>query len=229
MCGRFVGFRRLEELLEHFPIDVANVEVKPNYNIAPTQQILAIARHDEQNHLEKYYWGLLPFWAKDTGIGSRRINARSETAATKPSFRTAFKKRRCLILADGFYEWKREAGQKQPMFITLPDGSPFAFAGLWEIWDKEETPYRSCIILTRDASESVMQIHNRMPVILKPDAYDPWLSQDNQDVKLLQEILQNQVHMEFASIPVSKQVNLVKNNGPDNLLPVGYHVHFPRY
>ena len=110
MCGRFVEFRRLQELIKHFPIDLANIEVTPNYNVAPTQEILAVARHDEQNHLEKLYWGLVPFWAKDTKIGSRMINARSETVVTKPSFRTAFKWRRCLILADGFYEWKGEKG-----------------------------------------------------------------------------------------------------------------------
>lgn len=224
MCGRFVGFRRLEELIEHFPIDVARVDVKPNYNVAPTQEILAIARHDEENQFEKYFWGLVPFWAKDTSIGSRMINARSETVATKPSFRTAFKKRRCLIVADGFYEWKGGKGQKQPMFITLPDGSPFAFAGLWEIWDnrgQEQTPYRSCTILTREASESVMPIHNRMPVILKPDAFHPWLNPGNQDVKALQEIILHQVYTELTGIPVSKLVNSVKNNGPDNIQSIG--------
>jgi putative SOS response-associated peptidase YedK len=123
------------------------------------------------------------------------INARSETAASKPSFRNAFKKRRCLILADGFYEWKGEPGNKTPMLITLPDSSPFAFAGLWEIWDnkgEEETPYRSATILTREASESVISIHNRMPVILKPAAFDEWLDPDNHNVDALQDILQKQ-------------------------------------
>ena len=223
MCGRFVGFRRLEELIEHFPIDVANVEVTPSYNVAPTQEILAIARHDDQNHLEKLHWGLVPFWAKDTSNGSRMINARSETVAAKPSFRTAFKWRRCLILADGFYEWKGEKGNKQPMFLTLPDGRPFAFAGLWEAWDnrgKEPTAYRSCSILTREASASVMPIHNRMPVILKPEAYDGWLSRDNQDVRLLQDIIQNEVYTELKSVPVSRQVNAAKINRPGNIRPL---------
>ena len=223
MCGRFVGFRRLEELIEHFPIDVANVEVTPSYNVAPTQEILAIARHDDQNHLEKLHWGLVPFWAKDTSNGSRMINARSETVAAKPSFRTAFKWRRCLILADGFYEWKGEKGNKQPMFLTLPDGRPFAFAGLWEAWDnrgKEPTAYRSCSILTREASASVMPIHNRMPVILKPEAYDGWLSRDNQDVRLLQDIIQNEVYTELKSVPVSRQVNAAKVDRPGNIRPL---------
>ena len=223
MCGRFVGFRRIEELMGYFPIDVANVAATENFNVAPTQEILAIVRHEGQNHLEKLNWGLVPFWAKDTSIGHRMINARSETAATKPSFRTAFKSRRCLILADGFYEWAGEKGQKQPMYLTLPNGRPFAFAGLWEAWDnqgKEPTPYRSATILTREASESVMPIHNRMPVILKPGAYQFWLDRENQDVRLLQDLMQQQIYTKLKSIPVSKQVNSVKVNRPGNIRPV---------
>jgi putative SOS response-associated peptidase YedK len=223
MCGRFVGFRKVEELIKHFPIDVANVKIAPNYNIAPSQEILAITRHDDRNHLEKLHWGLVPFWAKDTTRGSRMINARSETVAAKPSFRMAFKWRRCLILSDGFYEWKGEKGNKQPMFLTLPDDRPFAFAGLWETWDdrgKESTPYRSGSILTREASRSVMPIHNRMPVILKPEAFGPWLNRGNQDLRLLQTIIQNEVYTELKSVPVSKQVNSVKNNGPSNIRPL---------
>ena len=122
MCGRFVGFRPIKDLMKYFPIDVATAEVTENFNVAPTQEILAIIRHDDKNHLEKLHWGFVPFWAKDTSIGSRMINARSETVATKPSFRTAFKNRRCLILADGFYEWTGKAGEKQPMFLTLANG-----------------------------------------------------------------------------------------------------------
>ena len=225
MCGRFVGYRNLEELMGHFPIDVADAQVTPNYNVAPTQEILAIVRYEEQNHLEYLKWGLVPFWAKDKTIGNRLINARSETAATKPSFRNAFKKGRCLILADGFYEWKGEKGQKQPMLLTLPDGNPFAFAGLWEIWDnkdKEQTPYRSCTILTRAASESVIPIHNRMPVILKPEAFDTWLDPDNRDINSLLEIIQRQIYTELINIPVSKQVNSVRNNSPENIQTIEY-------
>jgi putative SOS response-associated peptidase YedK len=223
MCGRFVGFRRLQELIQHFPIHVVDVDVTPSFNIAPTQKILAITRHDEQNHLEKLHWGLVPFWAKDTTIGSRMINARSETVATKPSFKMAFKWRRCLIPADGFFEWKAEKKNKQPMYLTLPDGRPFAFAGLWEAWDnrgKEPSPYRSVTMLTREASSSVMPIHNRMPVILKPDAFGTWLSRDVQDVRVLQDIIRNRIYTELASVPVSKQVNSVGNNRPDNLRPL---------
>jgi putative SOS response-associated peptidase YedK len=220
MCGRFVGFSTLEMLQEHFPIDVADAQVTTSYNVAPAQEILAISRHDEKNHLLNYHWGLVPFWAKDLSIGAKLINARSETVAAKPSFRNAFKKRRCLIPSNGFYEWKGSKGQKQPMFLNLPSGSPFAFAGLWEIWDnkgKEQTPYRSCTILTREASESVLPIHHRMPVILKPEAFDIWLNPEIQDTDSLSEIIKNQIYTELKGVPVSKQVNSAKNNRPENI------------
>lgn len=220
MCGRFVGFNTLEMLQTHFPIDVADIQVKPNYNVAPTQEILAIARHEGKNHLKNFHWGLVPSWANDLAIGTRLINARSETVATKPSFRSAFKERRCLIPSNGFYEWKGSKGQKQPMFLTLPEGNPFAFAGLWETWNnkgKEEFPYLSCTILTREASESVLPIHHRMPVILKPDAFDTWLDPDNRDINSLLEIIQKQIYTELINTPVSKQVNSVRNNSPENI------------
>ena len=220
MCGRFAGFRSMAELIEHFPIDASKVEIAENFNVAPSQKVLAIARYEGINHLVKFHWGLVPFWAKDKRIGNRLINARSETVATKPSFRAAFRKRRCLILADGFFEWKGDKGTRQPMFLTLPDGRPFAFAGLWEAWDnhgKESAPYRSCTILTREASGSVRPIHHRMPVILKPEAYDAWLDPANGDARALQEIIQNQIHTELKSIPVSRNVNSVRNNSPENL------------
>jgi len=223
MCGRFVGFRALRELMDYFPIDVSKVDVFENFNVAPSQEVLAIARYEEKNNLVKFNWGLVPFWAKDKSIGNRLINARSETVASKPSFRTAFRKKRCLILADGFYEWKGEKGHKQPMFLTLPDGKPFAFAGLWETWDnkgKEQKPYRSCTILTREASESVRSIHHRMPVILKPEAYELWLSPENQNADLLHDIIQNKIFTTLKAVSVSKQVNAVRNNRPDNIQPV---------
>jgi len=219
MCGRFVGFSTLETIVQYFPIDVINAEVDPNYNVAPTQKVNTVVRHDGKNHLEKLFWGLVPYWAKDRSIGSRMINARWETSANKPSFRAAFRKRRCLVIADGFYEWQKQKNHKQPMFLTLPGGGPFAFAGLWESWDdkgKAESPYRSCTILTRDASESVIQIHDRMPVVLKPEAYGPWLDLD-QNIEKIQKILTDQIHTEFVSIPVSKRVNSVENNGAENI------------
>lgn len=229
MCGRFVGFRNFEQLKQYFPIDEAKCEAVENYNVAPTQQILAIARLDGSNVLDKYHWGLVPFWAKDTTIGYKMINARSETIATKPSFREAFKKRRCLILADGFYEWKGKKGDKQPMFITLPDESPFAFAGLWEIWHDKQSPdsdYRSCTIITRDAEGAVKDLHHRMPVILHPDGYESWLDPDNSDRDSLNNILQTKAVTDLIYHPVTKQVNLVRNNDPSNLKPIQTEFEF---
>lgn len=229
MCGRFVGFRNLEELKQYFPIDQSNCQIAANYNVAPTQAILAIYKSGGLNVLEKFHWGLVPFWAKDANIGYKMINARTETVASKPSFREAFKKRRCLILADGFYEWKGEKGAKQPMFFTLPDKSPFAFAGLWEIWrDKqnEDAIYRSCTIITREAVGVMQQIHHRMPVILHPDAYDTWLAPDNRDPNSLHLILQSKALTDLVFYPVANQVNSVRNSDPSNIQPVQIEFDF---
>ena len=220
MCGRFVGFRRLEELEKYFPIDKSEAKTTANYNIAPSQEILAIVRRGRENLLELFHWGLVPFWAKDISIGNKMINARAETVATKPSFRTAFKKRRCLILADGFYEWKNVKGKKQPFFLTLPDGKPFAFAGLWEAWNdkgKAEQTYQSCTIITKVASESVLPVHHRMPAILNPDKYSSWLDPNNQDVEALEEILQNWTETVLINRPVSKRVNNARINEASNI------------
>ncbi len=223
MCGRFVGFRKMEELRRYFPIDQSNCEAAANYNVAPGQEILAIARIGGSKILGRYHWGLVPFWAKDKSVGYKMINARAETIATKPSFREAFKKRRCLILADGFFEWKGKKGDKQPMFITLPDKSPFAFAGLWEIWHDSQNPdegYKSCAIITRQAEGAIKALHHRMPVILHPEAYDAWLDPENQTLDALAPILQNRALTELVFHPVAKQVNSVRNNDPPNITPV---------
>ena len=218
MCGRFVGFRNLEELREFFPIDNASCEVTANFNVAPTQEILAIAARKGENWLDRYHWGLVPFWARDLSIGSRMINARMETVAEKPSFRNAFKKRRCLILADGFYEWAGPKGQKQPYFITLPDGQPFAFAGLYEHWDdrgRSASVYRSCTIITTAASPSIQEVHHRMPVVLKPEAYAVWLDPAIQDSERLLEHMSKSAYLEFTFRPISAKVNSTRNNSPD--------------
>ena len=223
MCGRFVQFSSIRTLEDYFNIRTAPDEVVASYNIAPTQKIPVIVKKEDY-HLQKMHWGLVPSWAKNLSGASRLINARAETVATKPSFRAAFKKRRCLIPTDGFYEWKGEKGGKQPWFISLPSGQPFAFAGLWEVWkDKEALPdqpdYRSCTIITTEASRSVQDIHHRMPVILQPEAYDRWLDPENQDVQQLESILQTKLIREFKSHPVSKLVNRVQNNSPTNIEP----------
>lgn len=224
MCGRFVGFRSLKALKELFPIDqTACEEVLPNYNVAPSQEILAIFRKKSENWLDKFHWGLVPFWAKDISIGNRMINARSETIAAKPSFRDAFKKRRCLILADGFYEWKGAKGHKQPMFITLPEGKPFAFAGLWETWNKRDDTgslYKSCTIITTLASASIRDIHHRMPAIIKPELYELWLDSENQDTAALERILKDGIMTELIGYPVSKQVNSTGKNDPSFIKPI---------
>jgi putative SOS response-associated peptidase YedK len=222
MCGRFVGFRSLEELKNFFPIDRTTCKAAENYNVAPSQEVLVILKHAGENWLDRLHWGLVPFWAKDISIGSKLINARSESVAEKPSFRNAFKKRRCLILADGFYEWTGGKGHKQPMYITLPDRKPFAFAGLWEVWNSkgpEATVYRSCTILTTRASESIQNIHHRMPVVLKTEVYDLWLEPTNQNITELKQLLKDSIHREFISYPVSKQVNSTRKNDPSCVEP----------
>ena len=149
MCGRFVQFSSLRTLENYFPLDSIAGDVVASYNIAPTQQVLAIIYQNDRR-LERLHWGLVPSWAKDLKSASRLINARAETVAQKPSFRAAFKRRRCLILADGFYEWQGEKGSKQPYFIALPSNRPFAFGGLWETWKSKSGPaddpvHKSCI------------------------------------------------------------------------------------
>ncbi len=223
MCGRFVQFSSLRTLEKYFNIQTAPDNIVPSYNIAPTQQVLAIVRSDDYQ-LQKFYWGLVPSWAQNLSGASRLINARVETLATKPSFRAAFKRRRCLILADGFYEWKGEKGHKQPWFIALPSDQPLAFAGLWEIWKDRQAPpdqsdYRSCTIITTEASESLRDIHHRMPVILKPEAHEKWLDPQNQDVHQIESILQTNIVREFKRYPVSKRINRIQNNSADNIEP----------
>jgi len=182
MCGRFVIFSDLDRLKEFFPIDKVSCDVTPNYNVAPTQEILSIVNREGQNWLDKFHWGLVPFWAKEISIGNKAINARAETVATTPSFRNAFKNRRCLILADGFYEWKGKKGQKQPMFLTLPEGNPFAFAGLWDQWRLSTgDPLETFTILTTQANDCVRPIHDRMPVILASEAVSSWIEPEDQD------------------------------------------------
>ena len=223
MCGRFVGFRTVTELETYFPIDQTACEAAANFNVAPSQEVLTIVRRDGINHLDKMHWGLVPFWAKDRAIGNRLINARSETVSQKPSFRSAFKRRRCLIPADGFYEWTGPKGRRQPVYLTLPDEAPFAFAGLWETWDdkgRADAVHLSCTILTRTASDSVRDIHHRMPVILAPDIYLDWLDPACQDVERVNEILQSGTLTDLVHRPVSPRVNAVRHNTAANIAPL---------
>jgi putative SOS response-associated peptidase YedK len=164
-------------------------------------------------------WGLVPSWSKDLTIGSKLINARAETVAEKPSFRAAFKRRRCLILADGFYEWQRQNGQKQPYYFQITDHQPFAFAGLWEHWETEETVVESCTIITTEANEMLRSLHDRMPVILPPETYDQWLHSST-PVEQLQALLHPYDPESMQSYPVSTLVNSPSHENPDCIEPL---------
>jgi len=224
MCGRFVQNITFKTLQQNFNIRTTDADIIPNYNIAPTQEILTIIKQDNENTLKKFHWGLVPFWAKDISVSSRMINARAETVSSKPSFRNAFKQRRCLVPANGFYEWESRKGHKQPYYVSIPSGEPFAFAGLWETWtDKDndgESIYKSCTIITTAASESILEIHQRMPAILDPHYYEKWLNVEIQDPKELEIILKNNIIYKMKYYPVSTFVNSVKNNNPNCIKPI---------
>jgi len=214
MCGRYTLASPTERLAEEFGVDASSIELSPNYNVAPTQGVAAVLEEAGQRRLEVLRWGLIPPWADDPGIGSRMINARSETAPGKPSFRRAFRERRCLIPADGFYEWQRTNGAKQPYYIHMEDGRPFAFAGLWESWSKGgEGEVRTCTILTTGANALVGEVHDRMPVILAHDAYDVWLDPASESDELTG-LLVPFPEDGMEAYPVSRFVNSPSNNDP---------------
>lgn len=215
MCGRYTLTTPVETLAEEFGLTESLPEVSQSYNVAPTQEVAAVL-NGSGRHLEMLRWGLIPSWADDPRIGSRMINARSETAPEKPSFRKAFKERRCLILADGFYEWQKTNNGKQPFYIRMENGSPFAFAGLWESWQDPEGPeVRSCTILTTDPNELLAPVHNRMPVILHPEDYELWLDPDVREVDLLSPLLVPYPADSMEAYPVSRRVNNPANDEPD--------------
>jgi putative SOS response-associated peptidase YedK len=221
MCGRFTLFVDPKDLMEAFPGFEVPVNWTPRYNIAPTQPI-AVIPNNGQSKIEFFQWGLIPSWAKDPKIGNRMINARAETLAEKPSFRTAFLRRRCLVLADGFYEWRKEPNgkSKTPMYIRLKSGKPFAFAGLWEIWrSPDDGPIRSCTIITTTPNELVTRIHNRMPVILDPKAYDLWLDPGEQGPDRLAEWLRPYPASDMTAYVVSRLVNSPGNDVPEVIVP----------
>lgn len=197
----------------------------PRYNICPTQNIVCVRQDtDGQNEVAQLRWGLVPFWAKDLKIGARMINARSETVATKPSFRNAFKSRRCLVLADGFYEWKKEGSKKQPYYISRSDDQPFCLAGLWESWqDKSKddaTPVETCAILTTDANPIMQRLHDRMPVILDSESFEFWLDKDFSDREKLESLLVPYGPDELRTFPVDPMVNRPVNDTPQCIEPI---------
>ena len=219
MCGRFTLTADISTLQESFPFVEMPQGMQPHFNIAPTQPV-AVVPNDGRNRLDFFVWGLIPSWAKDPNIGSRLINARAETLQEKPSFRTAFRRRRCLVLADGFYEWKQGERGKTPMYIRLASGKPFAFAGLWESWNAPDASnVLSCTIITTQPNELMATIHNRMPVILPEEAYSTWLESAEADPQRLAGLLKPYPAEQMQAYPVSPLVNSPKNDLPELIRP----------
>ena len=223
MCGRFTLTTDPADLQEAFEwVNFGNAILTPRFNIAPTQPIAVIA-NTGGNKLDFFTWGLVPFWAKDPSIGNRMINARAETLAEKPSFRNAYKRRRCLILADGFYEWQKMPGgkTKRPTYIHLQDRKPFAFAGLWEEWNSPDgSQILSATIITTEPNELVQPIHNRMPVILPESAYERWLTPGEVDSQTFSSLLLPYDSRQMATYPVSLMVNNPRNDQPACIQPL---------
>ncbi|MEZ5381160.1 MAG: SOS response-associated peptidase [Microthrixaceae bacterium] len=245
MCGRFVSTTPPDELASYFQVDVNGVEApgaeeaEPDggtpgrYNVAPTAEVFVVYEDGDLRRLDGFHWGLVPSWAKDLKIGNRMINARAETVAEKPAFRRAFAKRRCIVPADGFYEWTKEPDpanpkkqRKQPHFIHRPDGEPYAFAGLWERWrgdlngDGTDTEVRSTTIITTEANEPMSELHDRMPVMLAPDAWDSWLDPTNVDTDTLGQLLVPAPPQLITHHPVTVEVNNARNQGARLIEPV---------
>ncbi|MEJ2678964.1 MAG: SOS response-associated peptidase [Gemmatimonadota bacterium] len=222
MCGRFSLGVSTDDLVEEFGIAEGSLDWSPRFNIAPSQDVAAVVAGEGGPRIGTLRWGLVPHWADDPAIGNRLINARAESVADKPAFRDAFRARRCLILADGFYEWQRpEKGTtKVPVHVRLPDGRPFAFAGLWERWQpRHGEPLHTCTIITTDAAPSIRTVHDRMPVILRPDQRQQWIRGDTPPATLLS-MLRPYAGL-LTAHPVSTVVNSPDNDSPDCVIPVG--------
>ncbi len=221
MCGRYTLTLDPAELQDLFGLsEPPPAGLAPRYNIAPSQPVAVIPNQTPLT-LELFQWGLIPSWAKDPKIGNQLINARSETVAEKPAFRTAFKKRRCLIVADGFYEWQRDGARKMPQFFQVKDGRPFAFAGLWEEWHTpDQALVRSCTILTTHANALVEKIHERMPVILPPEEYALWLTPGDLPAEKLQPLLAPYPAERMRVTAVSMLVNNPANDSPACVKPL---------
>ncbi len=217
MCGRFAFYSPAEATARLFGAS-GSLDMKPRYNIAPTQDIAAIRPSDDGRELVALRWGLVPFWAKDPSIGNRMINARAETVAEKPAFRAAYRRRRCLVPADGFYEWKKERQGKTPWLISREDGEPLAFAGLWERWTSTETgeDIESATLITTAANEFMAALHDRMPVILDPDTADRWLAGGDDALGYAIDHTPP-----LQAWPVDRRVNNARNEGEDLIRPAG--------
>jgi putative SOS response-associated peptidase YedK len=219
VCGRFSLTISEEMLKQYFPFEFPE-KVLPRYNIAPSQEVLAVVSDGEKITGKMLKWGLVPYWANDPKIGFKMINARAETVDEKASFKHAFKKRRCLVLADGFYEWRKEGNKKIPYRFTLKSERPFAFAGLWEKWDKHGDSMYTCTIITTKANELVKEIHERMPVILPKEWEEVWLDPAIDDTEYLKTLLRPYPAEEMKMYEVSTAVNSAKNDVEECVKPI---------
>lgn len=224
MCGRFTNNAKPEQIKTEFKVGANNPNLfQPRYNIAPSQMIDVVFTPESEPILSQLKWGLVPSWAKESDIGNRMINARAETITKKPSFREAFKSRRCVIPASGFFEWqKKSAGAKQPFYFYLKEKEVFGFAGLWEEWLDKNTGelLETCAIITTEANEVLKPVHERMPVILKTESYDEWLDAKVKDTGKLQKFLVPYPAAEMSSHPVSRSVNIPDTNSPELIAPL---------
>ena len=227
MCGRFVSTTPPEELATYFDaVAPTEAALQTEYNVAPTSDVYVVMSDGDARRLRPLHWGLVPFWAKDPSIGNRMINARAEGLAEKNAYKAAFKRRRCIVPADGFYEWKKVAGHKtkQPYFIHRPDHELLAFAGLWEEWKPKGSDgsdrLRSTTIITTTANETMAPVHDRMPVILPPGAWDEWLDPDNDDTAALGRLLVPAPPRVLTMHAVSTDVGNVRNHGPHLIDPI---------
>ncbi|RMH21241.1 MAG: SOS response-associated peptidase, partial [Gemmatimonadetes bacterium] len=217
MCGRYTLTTPMEELVEVFDVPEPDFPWKPRYNIAPTQDAPVLARDRHGTRIGLLRWGLVPFWADDPRIGNRMINARAETLDRKPAFKYAFQARRCLVLADGFYEWRREGTRKQPVWIHDPEGRPLTFAGLWECWERGPEPLYTFTIVTTEPCEAVRPVHDRMPAVLDGEAREAWLDREADPERL--KALLGPYRGPLDLRPVSTLVNSPANEGPELLDP----------
>jgi putative SOS response-associated peptidase YedK len=218
MCGRFT-LRATGKSLAHCFDMAKGPIILPRYNIAPTQDILVVRVDDEKKReFSLLRWGLIPEWAEDPSIGSKLINARADTLRSKPAFRQAFRRRRCLIPADGFFDWQHQGNTTQPMLIARTDGRPFAFAGLWELWHSGGRTIESCTIITTDADHFMAEVHDRMPVVIAPDDYDRWLTGNPDEAE---ELLHHPANSDdLTMFPVSTKVNNPHNDVPQCVAPI---------
>jgi putative SOS response-associated peptidase YedK len=222
MCGRYTSTSNPADLAAYFDVDeVVATDLGDRYNVAPTDEVYAVASSKEgERRLGTFRWGLVPFWAKDVSVGSRMINARADSILDKSAFRRPFERRRCIVPADGFYEWEAVEGrkQKQPWYVTRRDGDVLAFAGVWESWrpvkGSDEGRVVSCTIITTEANECLAPIHDRMPVVLPPSAWSAWLDPANDAVEELHRLLVPAPDDLLQRVPVSTAVSNVRNDGP---------------